>query len=78
MLRRETRSLNTSLWDPELRRYRQTVDELLDSLSRIQSSWKDNHAESVMRVIDSLPEKTRYGRRDIQRLLDGDFEAGLT
>lgn len=61
-----------------MRRRRQTVDELLNSLSHIQTSWKDQHAEGVTRVIDAIPKKAAYGLPDIECLLEHDFEAGLT
>ncbi len=61
-----------------MRRYRQTVDELVQLLSRIETSWKDEHAECVARVIAAIPEKSAYTRSDIEHLLDEDFGTGLT
>jgi DpnII restriction endonuclease len=61
-----------------LKRYRQTVDELLDALSAIQASWRDKHSEAVIRLIDSIPDRRRYSAGDIGTILDRDFAAGLT
>ncbi len=69
---------STLLWEPELQRYRQTVDELIASLSPIEASWKDEHAETVTSVIASIPEKSAYSRADIVPILEPDFDAGLT
>ena len=61
-----------------MKRYRQTVDELLDALSAIQASWRDKHSEAVIRLIDSIPDKRTYSPGDIEAILDRDFAAGLT
>ena len=61
-----------------MQRYRQNVDELIATLSPIEASWKDEHAETVTSVIASIPEKSAYCRADIVPILEHDFDAGLT
>jgi hypothetical protein len=61
-----------------LKRYRQTIDELLNALSAIEASWRDEHSEAVIRLIDSVPEKRNYSSGDVEAILNRDFAAGLT
>lgn len=61
-----------------MKRYRQTVDEIVDSLRPIESSWKDDHSEAVIRCISAIPQKKKYRRDDLRRILDDDFAAGMT
>ena len=61
-----------------MERYRQTLDEILSRLSQIRSEWRDDLADSVMELLDSIPEKILYTPEDLQILLERDFEAGLT
>ena len=61
-----------------MERRRQTFEEIISSLSRIESAWKDEHAQSVMDLLDGIEEKTFYTTDDLRQLLDGDYEAGMT
>lgn len=61
-----------------MKRYRQTVDELLGALSAIQTSWRDAHSEAVLQLIDAIPPKRSYSAEDIAGILDRDFHPGLT
>lgn len=61
-----------------MRRYRQTVDELLGALSAIQTSWRDEHSKAVLQLIEAIPQKRSYRTEDIATILDRDFQAGLT
>lgn len=61
-----------------MERRRQTFEEIISSLSRIESEWKDDHAKSVMDLLDGIEEKDTYTTRDLQRLLDKDYRAGMT
>lgn len=61
-----------------MRRYRQTTEEILSSLSRIKTTWKDEHAETVMRLIAEIPERPEYSLDLIARFLERDFDAGIT
>ena len=45
-----------------MERRRQTFEEIISSLSRIESEWKDAHAKSVMDLLDGIEEINRGAR----------------
>jgi len=51
-----------------MKRYRQTVDELLKLLAPVETSWLDAHAETVIQRLKQLPEKKTYTRADLSAL----------
>jgi hypothetical protein len=51
---------------------------LVDLLSPLEASWKDAHSEEVLRLVNSLPQKSEYTPDDLAALLDDSFEAALT
>jgi hypothetical protein len=59
-------------------RTRQSAEEILASLTPVETSWRDAHSEAVIRVVQSLPERAAYGAGDVAAILDEDFDAGLT
>jgi len=72
-----------------MKRYRQTLDELLQQLSPVDTSWRDAHADAVIQRLQQIPQKSDYTQDDIKELLDTHntpkdvkpkdyFEAGLT
>jgi hypothetical protein len=61
-----------------MERRRQTFEEIISNLSRIESEWKDDHAKSVMDLLDGIEEKASYTIHDLQQILDKDYEAGMT
>lgn len=61
-----------------MKRYRQTVEDILARVSDIETSWKDDHSEAVVRLIARLPQKDEYCTEDVERLLENDFHAGVT
>jgi hypothetical protein len=61
-----------------MKRYRQTLDEIISSLIPVEASWLDDHAEEVIKMIQSIPRKTSYEVSDIILLLDQDFETAAT
>jgi len=61
-----------------MRRYKQTFDEIIASLIPIEASWLDAHAEDVIGLLKSLPEKTSYADADVAALLAGNFETATT
>lgn len=61
-----------------MKRYRQTLEELLSTLSNIESSWKDKHSESVIGMLERMPVKRTYDDSDVRALLDEDYDSGLT
>ncbi|MBI4764257.1 MAG: hypothetical protein HY787_06605 [Deltaproteobacteria bacterium] len=72
-----------------MKRYRQTIDEILGQLSAVDTGWRDAHAEDVIKLLEKLPKKKIYARKDLIILLQPgnpstdnqskqNFEAGLT
>lgn len=61
-----------------MQRYRQTLEELIEVLSAVETSWMDDHSAAVVKLMASFPEKDVYECEDVGRLLDADFEAGKT
>jgi len=61
-----------------MERHRQTVDEIVSKLSAIQSEWKDDLAKSVMDLLDGIQERSSYTAADLRKILEQDFEAGMT
>lgn len=72
-----------------MKRYRQSLSELLAQLSPVSTSWQDEHAACVIERLRSLPRKTTYTPDDLVQWLAIDrpphnakpkdhFEAGLT
>ncbi|HHJ15491.1 MAG TPA: hypothetical protein ENJ80_02220 [Gammaproteobacteria bacterium] len=72
-----------------MKRYRQTLDEILRQLSVVNTSWRDDHADAVIQRLQQIPQKAAYTRDDLLQLLGIEhipesakpkayFEAGLT
>src|SRR5574338_765666 len=61
-----------------MRRERQQLDTLLASLSPLQSTWRDEHSDAVLAVVDAIPDKAQYDRSDLKNLLERDFPAAMT
>lgn len=69
-----------------MKRYRQTIDEILTKLTVVEAAWRDEHAEEVIALLGNMPVKPTYTRDDLIRLLQRDdgtylrsrFDAGLT
>jgi hypothetical protein len=61
-----------------MERHRQTLEEITSKLSSIQAEWKDDLAKSIMDLLDQTEEKSHYTADDLRRILEKDFEAGLT
>ncbi|MGH8499215.1 MAG: hypothetical protein ACRERV_10465, partial [Methylococcales bacterium] len=55
---------------------RQTLDDILGSLSPLQVEWKDDIARRVIKRIEQLLVKSEYTAQDIHDLFAGDFEDG--
>lgn len=54
------------------------MEEVLSVLSPIESSWKDEHSEAVIKMLESIPAKRSYTSEDISKLLDRDFKTAIT
>jgi len=61
-----------------VKRYRQTLEEVVKRLSTIESSWLDEHSERVIQLIRAIPKRRSYSRADVTEILAEDFDAGLT
>jgi len=55
-----------------MRRYRQTVDELLDSLTPLRSTWRDSHATKVIELLAEIPSRMPCDRGSVERLFLAD------
>ena len=53
-----------------MRRYRQTLEEVLSHLAPVDTSWRDAHAERVIERLKTLPKKSSYSRTDLAQLFD--------
>lgn len=53
-----------------MKRSRQTLEEILNELSPVDTGWQDAHAEAVIQRLNRLPKKIKYGRSDLAFLLD--------
>lgn len=61
-----------------MRRQRQTADEILAALTAVETSWRDVHSDTVIGIIQSIPDRDTYGAAEVEALLAPDFTAGLT
>ncbi len=53
-----------------MKRTRQTLEELLDLLGPVDTSWRDSHAEAVINRLKERPKKRAYTRSDLALLFD--------
>ena len=61
-----------------MERQRQSLEEILGKLSRLDASWEDDHARAVIASLSSIPDGGPYQEEHIQAVLDQDFDAGRT
>ena len=61
-----------------MKRHTQTETELLERIAEIDVDWRDEHFESVWRLLEGVPKRKPYRRKDIAALLDVDFDAATT
>lgn len=54
-----------------MKRNRQSLDEILEHLSPVDTGWQDAHAEAVIQRLNRIPKKDSYSREDLAMLLDG-------
>jgi len=53
-----------------MKRYRQSVDEILSQLSHVETNWRDEHANEVVQKLEALPVNPSYSRADLIRMFD--------
>jgi hypothetical protein len=61
-----------------VKRYKQSLRELLSALSTIESNWRDAHADQVILMLKGIPARTGCSVEDVRRLLDIDFATAMT
>jgi len=61
-----------------MRRVRQTFEKIIESLMPVEASWLDGHAEEVITVLKTIPQKKSITSEDVQTILDHDFKVGYT
>jgi hypothetical protein len=55
----------------------QNLDEILASLSPLKVEWQDEIAKRVIARLEDIPVKKVYSVKDVQEILDWDFNDGL-
>ncbi len=60
-----------------MERVEQSLEEILGSLSPLQSSWQDETATAALEGIRAIPRKDCFSEVDVAHLLDQDFDTGL-
>ena len=61
-----------------MERQRQSLEEILPKLSRLDASWEDDHSQAVIASLSSIPDVGPYQEEHIQAVLNEDYEAGRT
>jgi len=57
-----------------MRRYRQTIDELLSSLTPLESTWRDAHASRVIELLEKISAKGPCGKKTLRTLFLGNVK----
>lgn len=60
-----------------MKRTQQTLSEILSSLQPLQVDWQDDVALRVIEYLKTIPPKEKYGRPDIKRILNHNFDDAL-
>jgi hypothetical protein len=61
-----------------VRRTRQQLDDILSTLSAVETDWLDEHGNAVLALVETIPELATYTTSDVLDLLKKDFLAGET
>lgn len=62
-----------------MERQRQTLEEIVRTLSPIATTWEDDHSRAVLAAVRAIPTDSIVPTAStLTTILDGDFEAGLT
>ncbi len=59
-----------------MERQRQSLEEILPKLSRLDASWEDDHSQAVIASLSSIPDVGPYQEEHIQAVLNEDYEVG--
>jgi len=55
----------------------QTLEELLQRLSPLETEWRDEMADAAIAKLAALERKESYDRADVAAMLDGSFDVGI-
>ncbi len=55
----------------------QKLEDILESLGPLTVDWQDETAHRVIDRLKTFPVKMAYSKRDVQTLLDADFDDGI-
>ena len=61
-----------------MKRYRQTLEEVLSVLSAVDTTWMDEHSTAVVSAVAEMPVKDTYCNNDVAALMEPDFDVGMT
>ena len=61
-----------------MKKVSQDTDELLESLSIVETDWKDDFSRRVFAVLENIGDYTDIDHRQLIELLQQDFEAAST
>ncbi|MCK4514288.1 MAG: hypothetical protein KAU31_03470, partial [Spirochaetaceae bacterium] len=61
-----------------MQRVLQDLDSVLNQLSVLDTIWRDDFAQTVLDLVDSLPTNKAVDAGDIETMLRTEFEAGMT
>lgn len=61
-----------------MKRHVQKLDELVKSLSTIETDWKDDFSDRVIAFLDKIPSDSVFEEKHLTALLDDDFEIAST
>jgi hypothetical protein len=60
-----------------MKRYNQTMNEIVENLSRIETIWKDPFSLDVLAAIKALPFANGYDRQVFKMLLNHNYSVGI-
>ncbi|NNJ27456.1 DpnII family type II restriction endonuclease [Alienimonas chondri] len=61
-----------------MKRYRQTLKEVVAELSAIETTWIDDHSAAVLSAIGRISVRDTYSREHVSALFSADFKAAQT
>jgi len=61
-----------------MKRHLQTLEEIRESLSAIDSNWRDDFADEVIMQFSWLSQYSKIDTHVLRNLLDQNFEIGIT
>src|SRR5690554_4969058 len=59
-----------------MKRRNQTLQEILDRLSPVETDWQDDFSRVVVQLLQGFPERDHYGAGDLHQFLEAAADAG--